>query len=219
MIISHINQVPSEVAKLFQLEEPPEILAPRYNVAPSQLVAVVGLKPGVSARGLKMMSWGFVPRWAKSPKDGPRPINARAETIRTSPPFRDSFKNRRCLIPADGYFEWKPADTGKVKQGYHIHPADGGLMAFAGIWDLWAEASLYSCAIVTVPANPRMREFHDRMPAIVMADDFDAWLAGTADEAIDLLQPAPEDYLAAVRVGPTVNKVKNDNPECIAPAA
>ncbi len=209
---------PRDLAKLFQLAEPPEELLPRYNIAPSQFVAVVGRKPDGSGRGLVNMSWGFVPRWAKSPKDGPRPINARYETIRTSPPFRDSFKDRRCLIPADGYFEWKRPE----KIPFHIRPAEGEIMAFAGIWDYWkGDSSLYTCAIITVPANESMRQFHERMPAILRPDQYDAWLdpATFAADAFALLGSAADDFLLPVQVGSIVNYVKNDSPDCIAPAA
>jgi putative SOS response-associated peptidase YedK len=214
-----LNSAPKVLAELFQLADVPDILQPRYNIAPSQLIAAVGRKADSHARGLTMMSWGFVPRWAKSPKDGMKPINARAETIRTNGVFRASFKDRRCLIPASGYYEWqKPA-----KEPYYIHPKDGGMMAFAGLWDSWKGETepLLSCTIITVAANDTTSEFHDRMPAIVLPEDFDAWLdlPDGAEQGMHLLRSAPEDYLTCEHVSRLVNSPRNQGPECILPVA
>lgn len=206
-----------DLVAAFELLSAP-VLVPRFNIAPSQRVVVVGRKPDGSGRGAVAMTWGFVPHWAKSPTDGPRPVNARAETIQTSAPFRDSFRSRRCIIPADGFFEWLHVDRKKVP--YLFRPRDGGYLGFAGIWEIWqstASEPLYSCAIVTVTANATLRPYHERMPAILMPSDFDVWLdiKTPAQTAYDLLRPADDDYLQIVPIGPTVNRASNDTPECI----
>jgi putative SOS response-associated peptidase YedK len=213
----HAN--PRAVASLFGLPTVPE-LAPRYNVAPSQPVAVVGLKPGGSARGLALMRWGLVPRWAKS-DEGPRPINARCESLMDRPTFRDNFRQRRCLIPASGFYEW--AKKGGRKQPYHVRRPDGLPLAFAGLWDRWEGPGgpLLTCAIITTAANELVKPLHDRMPAIIRPEDFARWLDPSAhpDERLPLLRPCPADVLEAVPVGAAVNNPRNDGPECLGPAA
>ena len=207
-----------EFQEHFELLSPPG-LQPRYNIAPSQPVAVVGLKADGSARGLVRMNWGFVPRWAKSPTDGPRPVNAKAETVRTSAPFRASFRDRRCLIPATGYFEWLSDDTGKVP--YLFHKRDGGPFAFAGIWDLWKPTDgsppLFTCAIITVEANRTCRLIHNRMPAILEKENYSDWLDSRrpTDAIHELLRSAPDDYLAMRPVNRIVNKAMNNVPDCL----
>ncbi len=202
----------------FELLAPPG-LHPRFNVAPSQLVAVVGLKPDGSARGLVPMRWGFVPRWATDPRSGPRPVNAKAETVRTSPPFRDSFRLRRCLVPATGFFEWET--VGKAKVPYLFRPVAGGVIAFAGIWDVWKPPAggepLFSCAILTVPANATVQPLHERMPAVLPREDFAHWLSPQAhpDTTHALLRPAPDNLLERVRVNPVVNRSTHDAPDCV----
>lgn len=208
------------VAETFGLAEVPD-LEPRYNVAPSQLVAVVGLKPDGRTRGLAKLRWGFVPSWASDPSAGPRPINAKAETVSTKPPFSHAFRTKRCLIPADGFFEW--ATVGGRKVAHHFRLRSGGPMALAGVWDVWhrkGQPTVLSCAVITVPANDLVRPFHERMPAILTPDLFDRWLCAETpeQEALGLLAPFPADLMDAVRVGPAVNKVTNDTAECVAPA-
>ena len=129
---------PDELADLFGLADAPD-LAPRYNVAPSQLVAVVGLKPDGMTRGLPRLRWGLVPSWAKDPNDGPKPINARAETLLDKPTFREPFKAKRCLIPADGFFEWAKGERGKRPHLFRM--ADESPFAFAGLWEVWGAGS------------------------------------------------------------------------------
>ncbi len=212
---------PADVAEAFGLPSVPT-LVPRYNAAPGQVVAVVGLKPGGHARGLAMLKWGFVPRWAKSPTDGPRPINAKAEGVATNPAFRDSFRDRRCLIPATGFYEWAGPKGAKVP--HHFTLAGGGVFAFAGVWDVWKGPggdALHTCAVITVPANDAVRPCHDRMPAILLPEQFAAWLdpAAAARDALALLAPLAAERVCVSRVGPAVNKVANDGPECLSPAA
>lgn len=212
----------AELQEHFELLAPPG-LSPRFNVAPSQLVAVVGLKPDGTARGLVPMAWGFVPRWATDPRSGPRPVNAKAETVRTSPPFRDSFKGRRCLLPASGFFEWEKVGEDKVP--YLFRPAVGGLLAFAGVWDVWKPKGggdpLFTCALITVPANAAVRPLHDRMPAILPRERYAAWLDPKTppDAAHALLRPAADDLLEVLRVNRAANNSRIDRPECVQPVA
>ncbi|MEZ4572006.1 MAG: SOS response-associated peptidase [Thermomicrobiales bacterium] len=168
-----------ELARLFEAGlirmEPFE---PNYNVAPTTVVPAVITEDG--KRELTGLTWGFTPRWAKSLKDGPRPINARRETVATNGMFRNAFSRRRAIIPADGFFEWKREASGK--QPFYIHRADGNVMAFAGIWEHWTdpegklETPLDSCAIITTQSNDEMAEIHDRMPVILEPEDWDRWL-------------------------------------------
>jgi putative SOS response-associated peptidase YedK len=209
------------VAAQFGLPSAPA-LPPRYNVAPAQLVAVVGLKPDGRTRGLALLRWGFVPHWANDPNKGPRPVNAKAESVALKQPFKEAFRSKRCLIPADGFFEWK-AD-GKRKQPYHFRPKDGGLFGLAGVWDAWKGASgpaLLTCAIITMPANAVVKPVHERMPLILPPEAWGRWLDPSAKVAdlLPLLKTPPADGMEAVAVGPAVNKVANDGPECLTPAA
>lgn len=212
-----LTQPVKVIAKLFELDELPEEFEPRYNVAPSQLVAVVGLKPGGERRGLVRMRWGFVPRWANGPNDGPKPINAKAETVATNAAFRQSFKDRRCLIPTDGFYEWDRLSS-TAKQPYLFRPR-GEPAAFAGIWDVWRGGAepLYTCAIITTDANEVVGRFHDRMPAILTKDQFAPWLAATtsADKLLSLLRPLPAADLEAIAVSTRVNSARNEGPECL----
>jgi putative SOS response-associated peptidase YedK len=207
------------IAIYFQLNTVPELI-PRYNIAPSQKVPVIGVKSDGITRGWNELTWGFVPHWAQTPSDGPRPVNARSETVRTSAPFRDSFRTRRCLIPADGYYEW--LTEGKAKKPYRMTPSSGGVIAFAGIWDVSKSPglpSVFTCAILTVPANESMNRFHDRMPAILNPDQFTDWLKPSTkpDVAHAMLQSPPEEALVSTAVTPFVNKAGNEGPECIKP--
>ncbi len=153
--------------------------------------------------------------------DGPKPINARAETVLDRPTFREPFLKRRCLIPADGFYEWKK--MGGRKQPYHIRRPDGNPLAFAGLWDRWEgpEGSLLTCCILTTAANELVKTLHDRMPCVVGPDEFARWLdpSSTPDQRAALMRPCPADILEAVPVGTGVNSPKNDGPECLAPVA
>ncbi|HVK14724.1 MAG TPA: SOS response-associated peptidase [Gemmataceae bacterium] len=207
------------VQDLFKLPEPPEVLKPRYNIAPTQVVAVVGLKPDGKTRGLATLRWGLIPSWANDPK---RPhFNAKAETAYQLPTFRDSFKARRCLIPADGFYEWPKAGP---KVAHHFRLKDGGVMAYAGIWDAWEAgdgSKLRTCAILTVAAVEPVSAIHDRMPLILPPGAWDAWLdpAATVAHLLPLLVSPPAGLLDVARLGPAVNKAGNEGPECLAPAS
>jgi putative SOS response-associated peptidase YedK len=212
---------PRAVATLFDLPSIPELPA-RYNISPTQPVAVVGTKPGGQGRGLVEMRWGLVPRWSK----GDRPsalINARSETVLDKPTFRAPFLHRRCLIPADGFYEL--ARTGSKKQPYHFRRRDQAPFAFAGLWESWTEPEtrerLLTCCILTTEANELVRPVHDRMPVILDPTDFDLWLdsASHSDELTTLLRPYRAGEMESVAVGSKVNSAKNDDPQCLEPLA
>jgi putative SOS response-associated peptidase YedK len=207
----------TQLAQQFRLPSVPD-LPPRYNIAPTQPVAAVRAPGG--QRELVMLHWGLIPSWADSPRVGNRSINARAETADRRPMFRSAFRQRRCLVLADGFYEWKP--TGKQKQPYYIHAADGRPFAFAGLWERWrgAEEPIESCTILTTDANRRLASLHDRMPVILAPDDYDLWLDSAVQEAErlkPLLAPYPDDELQMHAVSTDVNRPKNDSPECIEP--
>jgi putative SOS response-associated peptidase YedK len=207
------------IADRFRLDQVPA-LVPRYNVAPSQLIAVVGTKASGTGRGLAMFKWGFVPHWAADAK-GLKPVNAKAETIAEKPAFRDSFRQRRCLIPTDGFYEWRTTPEGKKPLFFRLK--DGGIMALAGIWDVWPGPTekLFTCAIVTTTANSLVEPVHDRMPVILPPESWDAWLnPNESDPAklLPLLQPFPADRLEVVSVSPVVNNSRHEGPDCLAVA-
>ncbi len=212
---------PSEVlAEVFGLDEPPELL-PRYNIAPTQPIAVVRRVPAGAPRSLSMLRWGLVPAWQSEPRHGSLLINARAESLLDKPAFRDAFERRRCLIPADGFYEWK-GPSGQ-REAWLIRRADGRPLAFAGLWEPppGREAGQAgTCAIVTTEPNEVMRPIHDRMPAILPEADWNAWVDPDnlhANSLRRLLRPCAADSLTAVRVGPTVNNAAHETPDCIQP--
>jgi putative SOS response-associated peptidase YedK len=195
-------------------------LAPNYNVAPTQQVAAV-LEEG-GQRRLEVLRWGLIPPWADDPGIGSRMINARSETAPGKPSFRRAFRERRCLIPADGFYEWQR--TNGAKQPYYIHMEDGRPFAFAGLWESWSkggEGDIRTCTILTTGANALVGEVHDRMPVILAHDAYDVWLdpASERDELTGLLAPYPEDEMEAYPVSRFVNSPSNNDPRCIEPAA
>ena len=212
------------LARLFRLDGPLVNLAPRYNVAPSQTVPVIRPKPddGGEGRALAMLRWGLVPSWAKDPAIGTRMINARAEMAAEKPAFRAAMRARRCLVPADGFYEWRK--LGKAKQPYLIRLADGGPFAFAGLWERWQGpdgALVESCAILTTTANPLCAPIHPRMPVILAPADHAAWLdiAGRDAAALGpLLRPYPAAGMVAYPLTSHVNSPRNDDPACRQPA-
>ena len=195
-------------------------LAPNYNVAPTQQVAAVLDEGG--QRRLEVLRWGLIPPWADDPGIGSRMINARSETASGKPSFRRAFRERRCLIPADGFYEWQR--TNGAKQPYYIHMEDGRPFAFAGLWESWSkggEGEVRTCTILTTGANALVGEVHDRMPVILAHDAYDVWLdpASERDELTGLLAPYPEDEMEAYPVSRFVNSPSNNDPRCIEPAA
>jgi putative SOS response-associated peptidase YedK len=208
------------LAEEFGLDGTSVELAPNYNVAPTQGVAAV-LEEG-GQRRLEVLRWGLIPPWADDPGIGSRMINARSETAPGKPSFRRAFRERRCLIPADGFYEWQR--TNGAKQPYYIHMEDGRPFAFAGLWESWSkggEGEVRTCTILTTGANALVGEVHDRMPVILAHDAYDVWLdpASERDELTGLLAPYPEDEMEAYPVSRFVNSPSNNDPRCIEPAA
>jgi putative SOS response-associated peptidase YedK len=215
----------------------PEELPPDYNVAPTKPVYTVmeRSRDDTVTRELHVARWGLVPSWAKDPGIGSRLINARVETVAEKPAFRRAFARRRCLLPADGYYEWYAQEDGAKnasgkprKQPFYIHPGDDGMLAFAGLYELWKDPSregddawLWSCTIITTDAPDDLGRIHDRMPMVIPADRWDAWLdyrSTDPDELRDLLAPAMAagdgaSHLVAYPVSTEVNNVRNNGPE------
>jgi putative SOS response-associated peptidase YedK len=191
---------------------------PRYNIAPSQPVAVVRAAAAAS-RELTWRRWGLVPAWSKDPAIGNRLINARAETAAEKPAFRTAFRRRRCLIVADGFYEWQRA--GKRKQPYFIRFQDDRPFAFAGLWESWEGAdysAVESCAILTTAANELMRPIHDRMPVLLAPADYARWLdpaVARPESLMPLLRPYSGDEMRSHPVSPLVNNPANDDPQCV----
>ncbi len=202
------------------LNDLPQDIRPRYNAAPTDSLPVVRLDRNGN-RELTMLRWGLIPFWAKDAKIGAKFINARAETIATAPAFRAAFRTRRCLVPADGFYEWKKADG--RRQPYHIGMRGGAPFAFAGLWERWSKgaAPIESFTIITGEPNSLVADLHDRMPAILDPEDYDSWLTATdtAIAAAMLQQPFPAQLMAAFPVSTKVNSVKNDTPDLIEPIA
>ena len=199
----------------------PPGLEPRYNIAPTQPVAVV---PNDGKNRLDFYTWGLIPSWAKDPSIGSRMINARAETLAEKPSFRSAFRRRRCLVLADGFYEWR-SDGGKSKTPMYIRLEDGSPFAFAGLWEIWNApdgSQVLSTAIITTEPNPLMAKIHNRMPVILPERAYPLWLqAGEADpkELSALLAPYPAEEMVAYPVSRLVNSPANDLPACIQPAA
>jgi putative SOS response-associated peptidase YedK len=207
------------LAEEFGLDASSVELASNYNVAPTQGVATV-LEEG-GQRRLEVLRWGLIPPWADDPQIGSRMINARSETAPEKPSFRRAFRERRCLIPADGFYEWQR--TNGAKQPFYIHMEDGRPFAFAGLWESWGkggEGKVRTCAILTTGANALVGEIHERMPVIVAPDAYDVWLdpASERDELTGLLAPYPEDEMEAYPVSRFVNSPSNNDPRCVEPA-
>ncbi len=211
---------PDQVAAYFGAEAPEALLEPSWNVAPTTDVYAV-LADG-STRHLDAFHWGLVPRWAKDLKIGSRMINARAETLATKGAYKHAFQRRRCIIPADGFYEWQKRPGQKTKQPYFIHRPDGEPYAFAGLWETWkgpdgkGDEVLRSCTIITTTPNSEMAKIHDRMPVILPPDAWDTWL-DPEQQDLDLLGrllvPAPPQLITLRPISTQVNNVRNDGPE------
>lgn len=219
----------SEIQKIFGVPEAPN-LAPRWNIAPTQDIAAVRVGSEDGGRGgrhLVLLRWGLVPHWAEDPCIGNRMINARAESVADKPAFRTAFRQRRCLIPIDGFYEWQALEGGKRKQPYAIRRRDRAPMALAGLWERWPGPKgqslppqpLQTATIVTTTANAVLKPLHDRMPVVLAPSDWDLWLDERAPLPMvqDLLRPAPDDALEAYPVSTRVNNVRNDDESCIVP--
>lgn len=194
-----------------------EDFPPRYNIAPQQNALVV-VKNG--QRILQPMRWGLVPFWAKDEAIGSSLINARAETLAAKPAFRNALKSQRCLVPADGFYEW--IKQGRIRKPVRFVMKSGGLFAFAGLWDRWqgfGGITLETFAILTTEANPLIRKVHDRMPVIVSSDEYESWLADTFDlgDLERFRTPWPAEMMDSYPVSPAINRPDLDTPECIKP--
>jgi putative SOS response-associated peptidase YedK len=209
---------PEALRALFRYAEQPNF-PPRYNVAPTQPIAIVRLVDG--QRHFALVRWGLLPSWVKDPKTFTLLINARGETAAEKPAFRAAMKRRRCLIPADGFYEWQAA--GDRKRPFYVRAKSGAPLTFAGLWESWTGPNgeeLETAAIVTTRANRTLSPIHDRMPVIVPPEAFDLWLDGAtvdATTAAALIQPAPEDLLEAYEISTAVNRTANDNPKLLEP--
>jgi len=211
------------VAEAFGVDEPLE-LAPRYNVCPGQDVPVVRTRHGATDRTLDLLRWGLVPWFAKEPGPAARMINARAETAATSPAFREALRRRRCLVPADGFYEWQATAVKRApKQPFFIRRRDGGPIALAGLWERWQGSDgsrIESCTVLTTAPNELLRGIHDRMPVILEPGAWSLWLdreVQDVDSVQALLVPAPPDELVVTPVTTWVNDPKHDDPQCIEP--
>jgi putative SOS response-associated peptidase YedK len=213
-------RAPADLAAWFGAEQVVgEPLPARYNVAPSdEVYAVAETSRG---RRLGTMSWGLVPSWSPDPSAGPRPINARRESLLDKAMFAESLRRRRCLVPADGFYEWTKGGRGGTRQPYFIAARDGAPLALAGLWDRWTGpdgSGVVSVVLVTTPANPVVAPLHDRMPAILPEQAWDTWLAPTTGDSatlLALLQPAPADLLEARPASRRVNSVANEGPDLL----
>ncbi len=217
-----LHHKPEEIEERFEVDATEELLAPRYNIAPSQIVPVIRhALSGDQMREMAGCKWGLIPFWAKDPKIGNNLINAKAETIAEKPSFKKAFDKRRCLIPTDGFFEWQK--RGKApSQPMYIRRRDGGLFAFAGLWETWKSPegeALETCTIITVEPNELISKIHHRMAAILEPGAEAAWIdpKSKVDDLLQMLKPYPYDDLEAIPVSRAVNSPARDSLECIAP--
>ncbi|HEY9851452.1 MAG TPA: SOS response-associated peptidase [Leptolyngbyaceae cyanobacterium] len=211
-------QIEKLLTDIFQVSSVPS-LSPRYNIAPTQSIATILQNSETEERECKMMKWGLIPSWSKDTKIGAKMINARAETLAEKPAFRSAFKRRRCLIVADGFYEWKTQD-GK-KQPFYFRLADGKPFGFAGLWERWEKEdseAIESCTIITISANELMQPIHDRMPVILDERDYDRWLdpkVQKPESLQSLLQPYRSQEMTCYPVSTKVNNARTDSPECL----
>lgn len=208
---------PKRLAKEFQVAEMPPIEA-RYNIAPTQ--DILAVRASDDGREITFLRWGLIPSWAKDTSAGARLINARSETVEEKPSFRQAFKQRRCIIPADGFYEWQR--TGDKKQPFFFRMCDESPFGFAGLWERWegeAGEAVNSCAILTTEANEVLRPMHDRMPVILHPEEYSLWLEGDArgrESLVELLRPYPAEEMVGYPVSPLVNNPRSRGPELIA---
>jgi putative SOS response-associated peptidase YedK len=215
-----ITTAPEAVRRLFGYLEQPNF-PPRYNVAPTQPIPIVRLNAG--KREFALVRWGLIPAWVKDPRGFPLLINARGDTVNDKPAFRNAMKRRRCLIPADGFYEWQ--EEGGRKRPYVVRPRHGGPIAFAGLWECWTGPNgeeVETAAIVTTDANRSLHPIHHRMPVIVAPDAFDFWLDCANVDALTaaaVFAPAPDGLMEAYEISTAVNRVANDGPDLLEPLA
>jgi len=208
------------IAELLGAQIVGEELAPRWNVAPTALIYAVA--PTSSGLRLGTMKWGLVPSWAGAPNEGPRPINARAETLLAKPMFAEALGRRRCVVPVDGFYEWERLADGS-RRPWYISPPGGSPLLLAGLWDRWVDPTgdappLVTCTIVTTEANEVVAPLHDRMPAVLNTDRCPTWLAPGPGDITGLLaelRPAPPSALQRRPASPRANSTSNDDPELL----
>lgn len=211
-----------ELREFFDLFREP-VVTPRYNIAPTQQILTIHIAEQGRREGI-FRHWGLIPSWARTAAEAAKMMNARSETVAEKPAFRTAVRQRRCLIPASGFYEWQQLPS-KKKQPWHIVSASGEPLAFAGIWERWRspdDVEIESCSILTTAANDFMEPLHDRMPVLIPRGLFGAWLDPEITDPArlrPLLAPPPEDALLRTPVGPLVNSVRNDSPSCIEPVA
>lgn len=195
--------------------------APRYNIAPTQPVLTVRREHGQKVRRFSTMRWGLIPHWAKDESIGDRTLNARSETVTKLPAFRDAILTKRCLIPTDGFYEWRP--MGRVKQPYCFEVGEGDVFALAGLWDRWESPEgdiIDSCTVLTTTPNSLVADMHDRMPVIVSPEKYEIWLDPDVidfDAIKDILQPYDAEKMRRYPVSTKLNNSKNEGAECAAP--
>lgn len=213
---------PEVIAQQFALDDPP-LFKPRYNIAPSQSIAAIRIDPDATTRKFVMLRWGLIPSWAKDPKIGNQCINAKAETVAEKPSFRSAFKKRRCLVIADGFYEWQ-------RQGAHKQPMWIGRrskrpFAFAGLWEHRKPTEgepLETCTIITTEPNELMQPIHNRMPVILAPASYDQWLDPIFQQTETLkalLRPYPSEELTAFPVSTLANNPRHDAPQCLEPVS
>jgi putative SOS response-associated peptidase YedK len=210
-----LTKSPNAVAQAFGIEVPK--FPPRYNIAPSQPVGVVIQAAHQQARQFRLMQWGLIPSWAKDPSIGSKLINARSETVHEKPSFRSAFKHKRCLIVADGFYEWQKQGNGP-KQPFYFSMKDRSVFAFGGLWESWQD--IETCTILTTSANELLKPIHERMPVIIKPEDYGVWLdpiIERTDVLSPIFEPFPSDRMVATAVSTAVNTPSTDSDICIQP--
>jgi putative SOS response-associated peptidase YedK len=206
-----------EIARWFEAEDAAEWGA-SYNVAPQTFQPVVRLNRDTGQREIVLMRWGLIPYWAKDARIGLSTINAKAETVATAPAFRDAFKRRRCLVPADAFYEWQKLDA-KHKQPFAIALSSGEPYGFAGVWERWKDPDtrewLETFSIITSDPNELVAPLHNRIPVIIERKDYAGWLGGGADSLVDLLRAFPAEKMTAWKVDAAVGNVRNDSADLL----
>lgn len=216
-----VRKTVEEIGEDFPLEDFINlIIKPRHNIAPTQPVAAIRLNSEKGKREATLFQWGLIPSWAKDPSSGSRMINARSETVSEKPSFRVAFQSRRCLVLADGFYEWQRSKT--PKQPYYFKLRSDRVFAFAGLWEHWRGkdgSEIETCTLLTTEPNELMAPIHDRMPVILNSDSYELWLdANQKKDAIQkLFDPFPSDKMEAYPISTFVNSPQNDSPRCIEP--
>ncbi|PMB34925.1 hypothetical protein CEN40_19870 [Fischerella thermalis CCMEE 5205] len=215
-----LSVFPEVLTQIFEVEKIPDF-KPQYNIAPTQMVLVVLYNSEGNKREIQRLRWGLIPSWAKDQSMGAKLINARAETVAEKPAFRRAFKRQRCLVVADGFYEWQQQD-GK-KQPYYFRLSNGKPFGFAGLWEEWQSSEqerIKSCTILTTQANELLQMVHDRMPVILQQENYDLWLDPQVHD-VELLQPLlrpyPSEAMTSYPVTTLVNSPRNNSAECITP--